>query len=502
MTTRCDLALLARLDACKRTAPGLGRARRPPVKAWGRLPGDDPERDRAETEAAIAAAGHRPRSGPARPPPARGRRRPRRRPCASAPALRPGRAARHRHRRRRGGRDGAGRRAAPAPAGRSRRSPAATPAGASGSPAWSSGARAFAEAQALLDEVELIILAVPDDAIAPLAGELRLYSGQALVHTSGALGAEVLEPAMAAGTQVGAFHPLVAFADTERAIAALHGATVAVEGDDQLATLLAEMAEASARQRGPARARDARPPTTPRRCSPPAASSRCSTRSPSSARWPASTRPARWPIYGPLIEGTLGNARALGIRRRADRPDDPRRRRARWRAHLAALAAPRARASAALPRRRASARSPSRWPVARSHRRPPRRCVETLTTALASARTDASTIAAHGTQHRRQVRGPPGGAIRPSVQPRPRAATRPRRAGLVLRRGRRPDRAAVRSDAGPYARLRAGWRGPATGALGRRRPSASRPLVTMHWARSGRSGRGPPPSAAAAPWRA
>ena len=39
------------------------------------------------------------------------------------------------------------------------------------------------------------------------------------------LGAEVLEPAMAAGTQIGAFHPLVAFADTERAIAALHGAT-------------------------------------------------------------------------------------------------------------------------------------------------------------------------------------------------------------------------------------------------------------------------------------
>jgi predicted short-subunit dehydrogenase-like oxidoreductase (DUF2520 family) len=106
------------------------------------------------------------------------------------------------------------------------------------------GARAFAEAAALLDEVELIILAVPDDAIERLAGELRLYGGQALVHTSGVLGAEVLEPARAAGTQLGAFHPLVAFADTERAIAALHGATVAVEGDDQLVSHLADMAEA------------------------------------------------------------------------------------------------------------------------------------------------------------------------------------------------------------------------------------------------------------------
>ncbi|HTK44523.1 MAG TPA: DUF2520 domain-containing protein [Patescibacteria group bacterium] len=105
-------------------------------------------------------------------------------------------------------------------------------------------ARAFAEGTPVLDEAELIILAVPDDAIAGLAGELRLYSGQALVHTSGVLGAEVLEPARAAGTQVGAFHPLVAFADTERAVAALHGATVAIEGDDQLAALLADMADA------------------------------------------------------------------------------------------------------------------------------------------------------------------------------------------------------------------------------------------------------------------
>ena len=53
-----------------------------------------------------------------------------------------------------------------------------------------------------------------------------------------------LSPAMAAGTQIGAFHPLVAFADTERAVAALHGATIAIEGDDQLLDLLARMAEA------------------------------------------------------------------------------------------------------------------------------------------------------------------------------------------------------------------------------------------------------------------
>ncbi len=106
------------------------------------------------------------------------------------------------------------------------------------------GARAFAEATALLDDVELVILAVPDDALPGLAASLRMYSGQAMIHTSGALGADVLEPAMAAGTQVGAFHPLVAFADTELAVSALQGATIAIEGDDQLAALLARMADA------------------------------------------------------------------------------------------------------------------------------------------------------------------------------------------------------------------------------------------------------------------
>ena len=104
------------------------------------------------------------------------------------------------------------------------------------------GARAFAEPGPLLDEVDVIVLAVPDDAIAPLAAGLRMYGGQAMVHTSGALDADVLEPARAAGTQVGSFHPLVAFADVELAVAALRGATVAVEGDDDLMPLLAEMA--------------------------------------------------------------------------------------------------------------------------------------------------------------------------------------------------------------------------------------------------------------------
>lgn len=95
---------------------------------------------------------------------------------------------------------------------------------------------------AIADEVDLVFVTVPDDAIGEVAARLRLYGGQAVVHTSGALAADVLAPALAAGSIAGSFHPLVAFADLERSVAALQGATVALEGDPGLLTLLAELA--------------------------------------------------------------------------------------------------------------------------------------------------------------------------------------------------------------------------------------------------------------------
>jgi predicted short-subunit dehydrogenase-like oxidoreductase (DUF2520 family) len=174
-------------------------------------------------------------------------------------------------------------------------------------------ARAFAEAAPVLDEAELIVLAVPDDVIPVLAGELRLYGGQALVHTSGVLGAEVLEPARAAGTQVGGFHPLVAFADTERAIAALRGATVAIEGDDQLATLLAEMAEAL----GATAVRLAPGSKAAYHAAAVLAAGGFVALLDAIAELAAAAgldEDGALAIYGRLIEQTLDNARALGIR--------------------------------------------------------------------------------------------------------------------------------------------------------------------------------------------
>ena len=197
--------------------------------------------------------------------------------------------------------------------------------------------RAFVDAQALVEEVELIILAIPDDALAPLAQSIRMYGGQAMIHTSGALGAEVLEPAQGAGTQIGSFHPLVAFADTERAVEALHGATVAIEGDEQLLALLAQMAE-----RLGARAVRLAPGSKPayHAAAVLAAGGFVALLDAIAelGRVAGLDEAGALAIYGPLIEGTLGNARALGIRAALTGPitrgDD-----GTLRAHLAALEA-------------------------------------------------------------------------------------------------------------------------------------------------------------------
>jgi predicted short-subunit dehydrogenase-like oxidoreductase (DUF2520 family) len=282
------------------------------MKAWGRLPGDDPERDRAETAAAIDEAGidldpvppghHRHGDGEVHPD---GHAHPH---VRSGPGDLPST-----------GIVGAGavgtalglalhRVGWPVHAVASR-----DPARRARFADLVDGVRAFAEAQALIEEVELVVVAIPDDAIGPLAAEIRLYSGQAIFHTSGVLGAEVLAPAMAAGTQIGSFHPLVAFADTERAIAALHGATVAVEGDDDLAALLADMAD-----RLGAHAVRLRPGTKAAyHAGAVLAAGGFVALLDAIAELGAVAgldESGSLDVYGPLIEGTLGNARALGIR--------------------------------------------------------------------------------------------------------------------------------------------------------------------------------------------
>src|SRR5690606_31237305 len=62
---------------------------------------------------------------------------------------------------------------------------------------------------------ELVLLTVPDDALADLVSGLSAVgawrAGQIAVHTSGAHGLEVLSPAAAAGVTALAIHPVMTF---------------------------------------------------------------------------------------------------------------------------------------------------------------------------------------------------------------------------------------------------------------------------------------------------
>lgn len=83
-------------------------------------------------------------------------------------------------------------------------------------------------------DARVIWLCVPDAAIADLAskvaerrGSLR---GQIVVHSSGALSAEVLEPARRAGARIAAVHPVMSF--PTRRVVALEGVMFGVEARD------------------------------------------------------------------------------------------------------------------------------------------------------------------------------------------------------------------------------------------------------------------------------
>ncbi|MCL2849387.1 MAG: DUF2520 domain-containing protein [Micrococcales bacterium] len=79
---------------------------------------------------------------------------------------------------------------------------------------------------------ELVLLTVPDDALAPLVaglGELGAWQmGQLVVHTAGRFGVDVLAPATAAGAIGLALHPAMMFTGTSLDLARLEATTFAV----------------------------------------------------------------------------------------------------------------------------------------------------------------------------------------------------------------------------------------------------------------------------------
>ena len=91
---------------------------------------------------------------------------------------------------------------------------------------------------------DLVLLAVPDDALSTMAVELAeasaLRPGAWAVHVSGAVGLEVLAPLVAAGARRLAVHPLQTVPDVEGAIDRIPGSAVAVTADDGEGAALGE----------------------------------------------------------------------------------------------------------------------------------------------------------------------------------------------------------------------------------------------------------------------
>jgi predicted short-subunit dehydrogenase-like oxidoreductase (DUF2520 family) len=106
------------------------------------------------------------------------------------------------------------------------------------------GVVVVATAAEAAEVADLVVLAVPDDAIVAVASGLGARSGSVVAHLSGVHPAEVLRGAVPPGVWVGAFHPLVAFADVGLAVAALAGAYVAVDGDPAAVEALQRVAGA------------------------------------------------------------------------------------------------------------------------------------------------------------------------------------------------------------------------------------------------------------------
>jgi predicted short-subunit dehydrogenase-like oxidoreductase (DUF2520 family) len=81
---------------------------------------------------------------------------------------------------------------------------------------------------------DLILIATPDRAIAETAETLaritssKAWSGKIVLHTSGALGSDVLKPLALRGAEIGSMHPLQTFSG--RTVPSFAGCTFAIEG--------------------------------------------------------------------------------------------------------------------------------------------------------------------------------------------------------------------------------------------------------------------------------
>src|SRR5262249_27178081 len=106
------------------------------------------------------------------------------------------------------------------------------------------GVKAYDDPQQLIEAADLVVIAVPDDAIATVAASVRWQQRHGVVHCSGATEVSALAPAAAAGASTGGFHPMQSFTSAEAAIKSLPGCTIGIEASEPLYAVLTGMAQA------------------------------------------------------------------------------------------------------------------------------------------------------------------------------------------------------------------------------------------------------------------
>ncbi|MFA9439952.1 Rossmann-like and DUF2520 domain-containing protein [Uliginosibacterium sp. sgz301328] len=89
---------------------------------------------------------------------------------------------------------------------------------------------------------DLVVLAVPDDLLAEIAGQLGTLHGKAVVHLSGASELSVLDAARQAGAQVGGLHPLFLFAGRDDDAQRMAGCSITIEAAQPLVETLNQLA--------------------------------------------------------------------------------------------------------------------------------------------------------------------------------------------------------------------------------------------------------------------
>ena len=95
--------------------------------------------------------------------------------------------------------------------------------------------RAFGSPARAAEQATLVLLSVPDDRIHAVCERIATGGGfsraQVVVHFSGLLPSDVLDPARGCGAAVASCHPLQTFATSRDALRLLAGSTFALEGD-------------------------------------------------------------------------------------------------------------------------------------------------------------------------------------------------------------------------------------------------------------------------------